>query len=116
MGKMRTLVGVVICALLLAGCSQPLSTSETCLEIKAIAAIIPDVMPEDPAEMSAIQDKILEQLTKLSDRSSETFKDGLKALVRVVEANTKDQEPTAEDSDAAEVLWTQYESVCLNKE
>lgn len=116
MGKNCTLLSVVFGVLLLTGCSQSLTTAETCLEIKAIEATYPSVEPDDPDELKAIQEKIVGQLTKLSKMSSETFKDGMQSAVKVMEGNVTGLDAGDEDYDAASIFWDQYDSVCLNKE
>lgn len=76
--------------LVLTGCTQQLSTSETCVELKAIAALAPDgvsTVPED------IQKEFVDGLDRLAARSSDTMRD---VVTDMAAASREGAKPVAE--------------------
>lgn len=94
--KSVAVLGVSV-MLSLTGCSQQLSTSETCVEFKALGGLLTDggaaAAPEE------VQAEYLEKLDSLAARSSDTLKDVLRDVALV---NHEWAKPV-HDQDAAKI-------------
>lgn len=93
---MKKLVAIVLAAsglLAMTGCGAPqLSTSETCVELRAITKGMPDD-PSDEETKAALED-----MEKLAGRASDTLKGVIKD---VAFANLERMKPVEEQDEAA---------------
>lgn len=103
---------IAILGLALSGCGSTLTTSETCVEMKAITVSFPSTMPGDPAEEKKILQEVATQLDRLADKSSETLKDAVKSTAKVIKARANDKELDLGELDDQEAMYEKLQSIC----
>ena len=96
----KTAAVLAAAALLLTGCTPQLSTSETCVELRAAMALAKDGVWTVPPHVQA---EYLAAMDKVAARSSDTLKDVIRD---VTEANRERAKPTREQ-DAAKIAAIQ---------
>lgn len=96
----------------MSGCAAPLTTSETCVELGAIAATYPSPLPSDPAVRNKVYEEFAGKVEKLAGNASETLKDDVKAMAERVKDNAAGDIANETAEDRGEAAIDRLQKVC----